>query len=54
MKHIQNNQKSMGKFISANGFEKSQERSENQKSQDFRQMLVISKKKTLGYGFKHL
>ncbi len=47
MKHIQNNQKSIGKSIPVNGFEKSQERSENQKSQDFRQMLVISKKENL-------
>jgi hypothetical protein len=50
MKHIPNNQKSIGKSIPAYGFLKSQEKkSANQKSRNFCQTLVISKKKTMGY-----
>jgi hypothetical protein len=41
MKHIQNNQKSIGKSMPAYGFKKSQEKkSSNQKSQDFCQIFV--------------
>ncbi len=54
MKQIKNNQKSIGESVSAYGFKK---------SQDFCQMLVISKQESrtlrkksirLGYGFKNL
>jgi hypothetical protein len=53
MKHIQNNQKSIGNFLPVYGFLK---KSMNQKSRDFCQMFVTSPKKennTLGYGFEN-
>jgi hypothetical protein len=50
MKHIQNNQKTIGRSISALGFENFKKKSAKQKSQDFCQMFVLSKKKTLPQG----
>jgi hypothetical protein len=51
MKQIQNNQKSIRNSIPAYGFLKSKEKkSAKQKSQDFCQTLVISKKKTMPEG----
>jgi hypothetical protein len=52
MKQIQNNGKSIGKSIPTYGFKISRKKSANQKSRDFSQMFMISKKEnhTLGYG----
>ncbi len=51
MKHIINNQKSIGKSIPAYGFKKiSRKKSVNQKYRDFCQMFVIYKKKFIPQG----
>jgi hypothetical protein len=52
MKHIQNNQKSIGKSISAYGFEKSQEKNLRIRSLDVCDFQ--KENQTLGHGFKNL
>jgi hypothetical protein len=56
MKHIQNNQKSIGKSIPAYGFYKSQEKIQEPKDSRLMPNLCDFHKEnhTLGYGFKSL
>jgi hypothetical protein len=56
MKHIQNNQKSIGKSIPAYGFEKSQEKNPQTKVSRFLLNFCdfLEENHTLAYGFKNL